>query len=336
MDLVINGRVINGDLETILEKLKIDSKKYNLLREVKDAGDNLLVTCPYHKDGQERKPSCTILKVRDNPKVTFGTCSCFSCKRSVSLPQLVADFFGEDLGTGEDWLVNNFGGDYFETNLLPPIAEQPASKKKEPELDSSVLLKYDYYHPYMWQRKLTKEVVDFFRVGYDATKRAITFPVWDEKGKLRFITERSVETKRFWIPSHANKQVLYLLNFAIQLNVPMMAVTEAQIDALTCWGYGIPCCATLGGVTDQQIEILERSGIGIIITAFDNDEWGKRFTEKLKKRFRRDVLVYELHLPEGKKDINDLSREEFERCFQEIGITWRLDLKSVMNNGGAR
>lgn len=335
MDLVINGKIINGDLELILEKLKVDSKKFNLLREIRDAGDNLLVTCPYHKNGQERKPSCTILKSRTNPKVPFGTCSCFSCKHSASLPQLVADFFGEDLSTGEDWLVNNFGGERFETNLLPRIDIKPLVRE-QPELDPSILSKYAFYHPYMWQRKLTKEVVDYFSVGYDRERNALTFPVWDEKNKLRFVTERSVESKKFWIPSHVSKQLLYLLNFATRLNVSILAITEAQIDALTSWGYGMPCCATLGGITEEQVSLLNKSGVRIFITMFDNDEWGKRFTDRFNKLIRKDVLVYNLELPKGKKDINDLSLEEFNKCLDELGIKYRIDITKLENeNGGA-
>ena len=331
MDLVIRGRPIVGDLETILDKLKVDSKKYNLLREMRDAGENLLVTCPYHKKGQERHPSCTILKTRDNPKVPFGTCSCFSCKHSASLPQLVADFFGADIGTGEDWLLNNFGGDYAAGVYLPRIEER--RPQQEVILDPSILQQYNYYHPYMWQRKLTKEVVDFFSVGYDHEKDALTFPVWDERNRLRFITERSVTTKRFWIPPAVNKHVLYLLNFALQLQVPILAVTEAQIDALTCWGYGIPCCATLGGITEQQMQILNKSGIRIFITMFDNDEWGKKFAKKFKNMVRADVLTYDAVWPSGKKDINDLTREEFDAALDQLGIKWRFELKSVVGGG---
>ena len=64
----------------------------------------------------------------------------------------------------------------------------------------------------MWERKLSKEVVDRFRVGYDPQRRMLTFPVWDEKGHLVMITGRSVQTKMFHIDKEVDKPV-YLLNF---------------------------------------------------------------------------------------------------------------------------
>lgn len=44
---------------------------------------------------------------------------------------------------------------------------------------------------------------------------------------------------------------------------------------------------------------------------FDNDDAGKRFTEKFNKNIRKDVFVLNCQLPKGKKDINDLSEDEF-------------------------
>ncbi len=335
MELIIRNKKISGDLKLILEKLKADSKKYGLLREMNDSGDNLQVTCPYHSNGNEQHPSANILKIRNDPKVPFGFFHCYACNHNVSLPQLVADFFNADLETGEEWLYNNFGGDSISNILLSPI-EIDKPKEKEKILNENILKEFDYYHPYMWERKLDKKIVDAFRIGYDNVRNAITFPVWDEKGKLKFITARSVTSKRFWIPKEIDKKhILYLLNFALQQNVPMVGITEAQIDALTCWGYNFPCCATLGGISDEQIQLLNKSGIRIFITMFDNDEYGEKFTKHFERMIRKDVLVYNLKLPKGKKDINDLSLEEFNKCLDELGIKYRLNTKLENENGGA-
>lgn len=88
------------------------------------------------------------------------------------------------------------------------------------------LNQYDYYHPYMFERHLSKEVIDRFRIGYDKRIQAITFPVYDEKGKLVMVTKRSVLSKRFYIPSGVDKPV-YLLNEAIKNNLTTVYVTES-------------------------------------------------------------------------------------------------------------
>ena len=52
MNLVLYNRIIDTDAEDILNKLKVDCEgKY--LRQIKSKGDNVSITCPFHKDGQE-------------------------------------------------------------------------------------------------------------------------------------------------------------------------------------------------------------------------------------------------------------------------------------------
>ena len=44
---------------------------------------------------------------------------------------------------------------------------------------------------------------------------------------------------------------------------------------------------------------------------FDNDEAGQKFTEFFKRYVSKRILVLEVKIPNGKKDINDLTRDEF-------------------------
>lgn len=47
-----------------------------LFNQIKDLPDDLMVSCPFHKDGQERKASCGIRK-------EDGWTHCFSCRRKL-------------------------------------------------------------------------------------------------------------------------------------------------------------------------------------------------------------------------------------------------------------
>ena len=44
---------------------------------------------------------------------------------------------------------------------------------------------------------------------------------------------------------------------------------------------------------------------------FDNDPWGNKFLTYLKDRLDKRILLVEVQLPFGRKDINDLSKDEF-------------------------
>ena len=63
--MVINDTILNVELYDLLLMLKaeLDEKGIPLLNTIKDTNsDDIMVSCPYHKDGQERKPSAGIRK----------------------------------------------------------------------------------------------------------------------------------------------------------------------------------------------------------------------------------------------------------------------------------
>lgn len=317
MELKVKDKVISGDLKQILEKLKMESHKPYLFKDMKISGDSLMTNCPNHSGGKESRPSCGFVNTRFG-KSEWGKCHCFSCGYIASLPKLASDLFGSTLEFGEEWLYKNYGGDRIELDELPPI--ELDTNNEEKYMDESILLNYDYYHPYMWKRNLTKEVVDKYRVGYDPLRKCLTFPVWDLKDRLKMVTTRSVDTKRFYIQKGQDKD-LYLLNFIIKENPKAVMITEAQIDALTAMGYGFPCCATMGGLSYDQIKILNKSGIRVFVTAFDNDFYGKKFTNLFNSNIKKDALVYNMEFPKDKKDINELTKEEFWSCLNRLGFT---------------
>ena len=309
MNLVVRNRVINAPIHKILTTLRSELNN-GKLRDIHDEyQDNIAITCPKHKDGFERRASCQVYCRRDNDDVEYGKCHCFTCGYTASLPQLITFCFEEQEGFGEEWLVERFGIDYDENHLYLPeiIINKRISKKVVPQ---SKLDSMQYYHPYMWKRKLTPQVVDKFSIGYDPKTNMISFPVWDEHGKLVMITYRSVIDKRFHIDKDSDKPV-YLLNFIKSENITKVYVCESQINALTLWSWGYPAVALFGTGSEKQYEILNRSPIRDYILCFDGDEAGDKGRIRFMKNIRDDVFVSYLKIPRG-KDINDLEKNEFE------------------------
>lgn len=332
MELQIKNRIITSSIIDIINKLREsaprDCFKDILMKNYSDNSPNVVVTCPNieHSEGKEKHPSCSIFNRRDDPKIPYGWVHCFSCGYSKSLPAMIGDLFEEDVHYGEQWLLQNAESSYIETlDYIPEIKIEDSTTvlKNTKGIDESILMNYNYYHPYMQVRKLSKEVVDKFQIGYDPGSECITFPVRDIFGKLVMVTKRSVKGKYFFIPSKVEKP-LYLLDDIIKNNYKIAMITEAQIDALTAYTYGFPCCATMGEISDTQISILNSCGITNFIAAFDNDEAGKRFTSILREKLNIDILITELNIPEGFKDINDLDRNTFDKLLNNLGITWRI------------
>lgn len=311
MDLIIRNKVIITPMMTILKTLQreLDNGK------LKDIGQqnkqNIPVTCPVHKSGCESHPSCQVFADPDDEYTQYGTVHCFTCGYARTLPQFIADCFDEDDEEfGNEWLLNRCETAFIsEVNYLPPIVLEKPKPKEVEVLDESILKEFEYYHDYMWYRKLSREVVDTFEVGFDPLNNMITFPVRDDLGRLRFITKRSVVTKFFQIPENVEKPV-YLLYYIKKHNIKRVAVVESQINALVAWSYGFAAVALFGTGTAYQLELLKKSGITDFVLMFDGDEAGRKGAMRFKEHMSKDRFITDIVMPPG-KDVADCSYSEF-------------------------
>lgn len=248
------------------------------------------------------------------------THNCFVCNYSAKLPRFIEDCFGEQDGFGKEWLEERYGDIFIDKPIEFPIFGETEEKEEQNYLDESILNEFDYYHPYMWKRKLTKDVVDKFHIGYDKKHRSITFPVWDDKGNLVMITERSVLSKHFFIPNGVQKPV-YLLNFIKKENIKTVMVVESQLNALTAWSYGIPAVALFGTGSSYQYDILKKSGIRSYILCFDGDEAGRKGAKRFMQNMKKNVFITDMEMPLG-KDVNDMEKDEFLNLLKSYGIEY--------------
>ena len=309
--MIINDIVIQADLVDILIELRSQLKQHgiNLLSQIKESPGDCQVCCPYHKVGQEKRPSAGIRK-------TDGTFHCFACGETHSLQEVISHCFGKDndiIGVfGWEWILKNFltvgieSRKKIELDLSRKAPTNSTQYVSESELDT-----YRVYHPYMWKRKMTPEVVDIFDIGYDAETQSITFPVREESGKCLFVARRSVNTKFFNYPAGVEKPVYGLYELRQLEKYPdEVIICESMIDAITCWVYGKYAVALNGLGNELQFRQLRAMPCRKFILGTDNDTAGKSARKRLRN-YIRDKLITEYILPEGKKDINDLSQEEF-------------------------
>ena len=330
MFYVNKNPILAGELE-VLNELKTQLALNGIQRfaEFKPGPRNIQFNCPIHADGQERNPSCGI-SIINQEGVPAGTVHCFTCGYTATLEQMISHCFGKDDDGvfGREWLIKNFLTISIENRKDIILDLQRGNNKitnnyiTEEELDS-----YRYYHPYMYKRRLTDEVIEQFDVGYDnhfelkdkfgkvkSVLRCLTFPVRDINGNTLFIARRSVDIKFFHYPEGVNKPVYGL--YELPKDVKEVIVCEGILDALTCYVYGKPAVALLGLGTEYQYDQLRKLGCRKIITALDPDAAGQQATARLKKALQGNKLVTSYIIPED-KDINDLEKEEFENL-QEL------------------
>ena len=332
----LQDTIIQTDTQSVLDMLKFDLAQHGVDRfhQFRRNGDNIQTSCPFHKNGQERKPSFGVNGEIDK-------CHCFACGWVGTIEEMISELYGyQDEGKfGKRWLIKRFNTVEIETR--PNIMEgfngrcnssyrlnnnvgvnndihrskqhmqgDKSSKQYLGEITEEELDKYRYIHPYLYQRGLTDEIIERFDIGYDRERKEITFPVRDIEGRCVFVAGRSTERKFFRIPRGLNKPLYQGYRF-VDGSYKICYVTESFLNCLTCWKYDKPAIAMLGTGNKKQYEILNKLPVREYILAFDPDEAGRKATE----RFRKNVhgkIIKELVYPDN-RDINDL-QEEFLNC----------------------
>lgn len=334
------GIPILADEVEVIEELRDQLAANGVFRfhTIRRTDRHIQVNCPFHKDGQENKPSCGITTEdikQGNRTVPAGTVHCFTCGRTCTLPEMISELFGRnDFGTfGAEWLRKNFLSATFETR---PDIKLNLSRNTTPKKDTikyvseEELDKYRYYHPYMYKRKLTNEIIEKFDVGYDddyiLTGRdgtahhlhCITFPVRDITGQTLFIARRSVDTKFFHYPSGVTKPVYGVYELSkIEPCPTEVIICESIINCLTCWSYGKYAVALNGTGTKEQYDELRKLPFRKYILGLDPDDAGFKGRAKLRKALSSTKIITEYDIPVG-KDINDLSKDEFDALVELI------------------
>lgn len=311
MHIKIDNKVITTPVETILRTAQRELTN-GKLKSIIPKGDNILITCPNHKGGYESHPSCNVYTRVDDDKTEAGFAYCFTCGYKVPLFRVISDLFNKPEDFGKEWLCDRFWDTLVKyQDYLPEITLNTNSQKEAPVyLSEDILIPFDFYHPYMWKRKLSKEVVDRFRIGYDKNTNAITFPVYDEKHNLVMVTSRNVDTKRFTIPEGVDKPV-YLLYDILERNVKKVFVCESQINTLYLRTLGYESVGLFGTGSEKQLETLKKSGIRNFVLCFDGDNGGRKGAERFKKFMGDSVFITDIIMPPG-KDVNDLDPESFQ------------------------
>lgn len=317
--------IIQASTEDVINTLRFDlaQKGLNRFAVVRLNGENLQSNCPFHKNGQERKPSFGVNGEIDK-------CHCFACGWSGTIEEMISELYGyQDEGKfGKRWLIKRFNTveietrpnimegfngrlrDIYNHNRHNNICDSEHNRDCDRYIRELELDKYRYIHPYMYQRGLTDEIIERFDIGYDRERKEITFPVRDIEGRCVFVAGRSTEKKFFRLPKGMDKPIYcsYLFRYGTYTRA---YITESFLNCLTCWKYNKPAMAMIGTGNQKQYEILNKLPVREYILAFDPDEAGRKATE----RFRKNVhgkIIKELVYPDN-RDINDL-QEEFLKC----------------------
>lgn len=328
----------------------------NLIRLVNPIGDWYRCYCPIHNSGQEKKPSCGValhdIYMEGQLRYPAGMFHCFTCGFAKNMPEGITEILSNRGVTrsGLDWIKEHVPGfdpsnvdfDYLISSelsgqLINKFAINYINSKISSEsvryVSEQELASYRLTVPYMYERKLTDEVIAKYDIGFDANfvpegkKKpipCITFPIRDLQGRTLGFCRRSIKGKFFYMDKNKEKSVYGL--YELPNRAKSVVICESCFNALTAVTYGYNAVALLGTGTASEINQLRMLGAQEFVLCLDNDDAGHRGMKRLKNALSDIAIVWTMTIPPiedpntgeiKSRDVNDLTKEEFDFYYSQ-------------------
>jgi len=264
-------------------------------------GTDYIIFCPYHNNN--RTPAGEVSK-------ESGLFFCFGCQTTRSLIELIMHMTGRTYFETVRFIKSKETETDIEAVINKALHQMPDFVQYD-ELLIKRLNKQALESPramsYFEGRRLTKESVVKFDLGFSEKQDSVVIPMQSPDGVSIGFVARTIEGKEFKnTPGLPKSKILFNLHRVKASKT--VYVVESSFDAIRLDQVGFPAVATLGAnVSSSQIELLKRYFTGVVLVA-DNDEAGIIMAEKLTEKMGNLVTV--ITPDKGYKDIGDMTDDE--------------------------
>lgn len=205
---------------------------------------------------------------------------------SGNFTKLLAFLRDESYEETAEYLTDIYAFEEFTTIELAPINLALTSNVKPPLPDFNVTPNAN--SAYLAKRGISVAAQEAYGTGYNAAIPKHTALPWRlSNGSIANVKYRSTKGKSFIYAKGGRKlrELLFGINVAYAEESNVMAVCEAEIDALSWYTHGIVGVA-VGGVTftEAQADLILKSGVKTVILGGDNDKAGRKFNNVIRRR----------------------------------------------------
>jgi len=268
-----------------------------------EAGDDVLVYCPYHNN--YRTPAGEVSKEK-------GTFYCFSCGATSSLEQLVMKVSGRTYFESARLIKSKEVKADIVSSITKALIDKPEFEPFDQQVVNQLHDNMNHYPEagrYFNGRGITVESIEKFHLGYSAKNEMVIVPVHSPDSMLLGFVARSIDGKVFKNSSGLPKSKT-LFNLHRVKAKPYVFVVESSFDTIRLDQGGIPAVATLGaGVSTRQIKLLNQY-FSMVYSVPDQDAAGREMDDKLRKGLKHPLQSF--LLPGHAKDVGDLTDSEIE------------------------
>lgn len=214
----------------------------------------------------------------------------------------------------EEYLLDEYASEWNGEGGLTLDMSNLVLQKSEVYLDMGLVEEFTGSSEYLRGRGITDEVQALYNVAYDEEKSEVLFPYVLPNGRLAALKKRRTDSKAFFYEGggRAMRELVYGIDISHRDDEEIAIITEAEIDAM----YATVCTGILGiGVgtssfSDEKADVIRRSPLKEIIIASDNDKAGEKLKAQIIQKLGGLVQLYTIRIPDGKKDLNDMTEEE--------------------------
>jgi DNA primase len=264
-------------------------------------GTDYIIFCPYHNNN--RTPAGEVSK-------ESGLFFCFGCQTTRSLVELIMHMTSRTYFETVRFIKSKETETDIEAVINKALHQIPDFVQYD-ELLIKRLNKQALDSPramtYFEGRRLTRESVIKFDLGYSEKQDSVVIPMQSPDGMSIGFVARTIEGKEFKnTPGLPKSKILFNLHRVKASKI--VYVVESSFDAIRLDQVGFPAVATLGAnVSSSQIELLKRYFTGVVLVA-DNDDAGMIMAERLTEKMGNLVTIIR---PDKKyKDIGDMTDDE--------------------------
>ena len=263
-------------------------------------GTDYIVFCPYHNNN--RTPAGEVSK-------HHGTFFCFGCQTTKSLIEFIMHVSDRSYFEAVRYVKSKEQESSIEDVVNKALYEKPDFVQYDELLIKRLnnqALESPRAITYFQGRRITKESVNKFALGFSEKQDMVTIPMHTPDGMCIGFVARTIEGKEFRnTPGLPKGKILFNLHKVKASSI--VYVVESSFDAIRLDQVGFPAVATLGAnVSSSQMKLLEKYFTNVVLVA-DNDEAGSIMKDRLVEKLGQ--LVTTINIDKKYKDIGDMDDE---------------------------
>jgi DNA primase len=267
-------------------------------------GTDYIIFCPYHNNN--RTPAGEVSK-------EHGMFFCFGCQTTKTLIEFVMYTSNRTYFEAVRFIKSKEQDSSIEDSINKTLIKKPEFTQYDELLIKRLnnqALESPRAMRYFEGRKITKDSITKFNLGYSEKQDSVTIPIHSPDGMCIGFVARTIEVKEFKnTPGLPKGKVLFNLH-RIKTSSTVYVV-ESSFDAIRLDQVGFPAIATLGAnVSAAQIKLLEKYFNSIVLIA-DNDDAGIIMRDKLIEKL--GPVVTSVYIDKKYKDIGDMDDDAIKK-----------------------